>query len=347
MSARLDELPRVELARVPTPLHEAARLRDALGGPRRCPRLLFKRDDLTDLALGGNKARKLEYLVADARDLGATWLITTGGPQSNHARMTAAAARLAGMGATLVLSGPGPRDEAGNLLLDRVLGADVVLLDATLEGAALEAAERTAIDGAIDALEQRGERPYIVPLGGSDALGALGYVRAMRELLDQLQAMGATADRLYHASGSRGTQAGLELGVRLFESSCRITGIAVSGGEEEKRARAVELVRDAAALLGERVDVDAAALHTDQRYYGSGYAAPTRGAAEAIRLLARTEGILLDPVYTAKAMAGLLDHVREGVIGADETVVFLHTGGVPGLFAMGPAALDAEDGRSV
>jgi D-cysteine desulfhydrase family pyridoxal phosphate-dependent enzyme len=336
----LDDLPRVALARTPTPLHETTRLRDALGGPTQCPRLLFKRDDLTDLALGGNKARKLEYLLADAQARGATWLITTGGPQSNHARMTAAAARLCGMGATLILSGPGPRSVTGNLLLDRAIGAEIVMLDPALEGAELQAAETAALESTTDSLEQRGERPCTIVLGGSDALGSLGYVRATRELRDQLAELGIRVHRLYHASGSRGTQAGLELGARLFDTGYRITGIAVSGGEDEKRGRAVNMIRDAAALIGESITVDADELHTDQRYYGTGYAAHTTAAAEAITLVARTEGIFLDPVYTAKGMAGLIDHIRSGVIAATETVVFLHTGGAPGLFAMGETALE-------
>ena len=334
-----DVFPRETLGRLPTPLHEVRRLREALGGPSRCPRILFKRDDLTDLALGGNKVRKLEFLLGDARARGATALVTTGGPQSNHARMTAAAASLCGMKCALVLSGPGRRETVGNLLLDRVLQADTVLIDEALTGADAEAAEMAAAVAAMNDFKARGERPYMIPLGGSNAIGTLGYALATRELLDQVVEMNLEPSRLYHASGSRGTQAGLELGLRLFGAPWRVMGIAVSGGEEEKRMRAAALITEAAAMLGATVQVVAEELYTDQRYFGADYAIPTRAANEAIALVARSEGILLDPVYTGKAMAGLIDHVRAGEIGPEETVVFLHTGGVPGLFAMAEMAL--------
>lgn len=336
MATSLEVVPRVRLALLPTPLHEAARLRDTLGGVRRCPRILLKRDDMTDLALGGNKARKLEYLLADALAAGATTLVTTGGPQSNHARMTAAAARMAGLGAALVLTHPGPPPTGvvGNLLLDRILGAQVHLVPD------VAGAESSKLAEVVAALEMRGERPYVVPLGGSNAIGALGYVEATRELVAQLDDVGARPTRLYHASGSRGTQAGLELGARLHGASWRVHGVAVSGGEEQKRERAVAIIGEAAALLGASVAVRADELLTDQAYFGAGYAIPTAGGVEAIRLLARTEGIFLDPVYTAKAMAGMIDHIRRGLVEPTETVVFLHTGGVPGLFAQADRVIE-------
>jgi D-cysteine desulfhydrase family pyridoxal phosphate-dependent enzyme len=335
----LDSQPRVRLGRTPTPLHEVPRLREALGGTASCPRILFKRDDLTDLALGGNKARKLEFLLGDARSRGATALVTTGGPQSNHARMTAAAASLCGMKCVLILSGPGPRGPVGNLLLDKLVNAQVRLLDASLSDVDAEAAEQEAIVGAMNELRAEGERPYMIPLGGSNALGTLGYVVATEELLQQLTATGTQPARLYHASGSRGTQAGLELGARLFNAPWRVTGIAVSPGEEQKRQRAAQLIGDAAELIGASARVNLEELHTDENYFGAGYAVPTAPANEAISMVARTEGIFLDPVYTGKAMAGLIDHIRTGIIEPTETVVFLHTGGVPGLFAMGDAVL--------
>jgi len=338
----LDSQPRVRLGRTPTPLHEVPRLREALGGASSCPRILFKRDDLTDLALGGNKARKLEFLLGDASARGATALVTTGGPQSNHARMTAAAASLCGMKCVLILSGPGARGEVGNLLLDQLLNAQVQLLDDTLSGTDAEVAEQAALVATMNALRADGESAYIIPLGGSNALGTLGYAVATEELLQQLAELGIQPSRLYHASGSRGTQAGLELGARLFDAPWRVTGIAVSPGEEGKRQRAAQLIADAAELIGASVRVDPDELHTDENYFGAGYAVPTASANQAIALVARTEGIFLDPVYTGKAMAALIDHIRTGVILPDETVVFLHTGGVPGLFAMGAAVLAGE-----
>jgi D-cysteine desulfhydrase family pyridoxal phosphate-dependent enzyme len=330
----LDALPRRKLARLPTPLQEARRLREALGGPARCPRIFIKRDDLTDLALGGNKARKLEFLVADALDRRATVLVTTGGVQSNHARMTAAAAAISGLRCVLVLSGTEPRRAMGNLLLDRLLGAEVHVLAVPFDRPEeLDAAEAVKLSEVVRQLEGQGDLPYVVPLGGSNALGSLGYVDATRELQAQLHEAAVEAAFLYYASGSRGTQAGLELGARVFAASWKLVGIAVSGGEAEKQPRAHRLINEAAALLGMSVDVNPGDLQTEQGYFGAGYAIPTESGLAAIRLLARTEGILLDPVYTAKAMAGLVDHIRTGVIPPDQTVVFLHTGGVPALFA--------------
>jgi D-cysteine desulfhydrase family pyridoxal phosphate-dependent enzyme len=330
----LDTLPRFRLARLPTPLHEAWRLRAALGGPVRCPRILIKRDDLTDLALGGNKARKLEFILADALDKGASALVTTGGVQSNHARMTAAAATLAGLKSILVLSGAAPGVATGNLLLDDLLGAEVHLLDVPFDRPEeLDAAEAVKLAEVVRQLEGRGEMPYVVPLGGSNALGSLGYVQATRELLDQVTAAGHTPTHLFYASGSRGTQAGLELGARLFKAPWQLQGIAVSAGESEKRLRAARIMTEAASLVGLSLDVNPDELRTDQSYYGDGYAMPTEGGTEAIRMLARTEAIFLDPVYTAKGMSGLIDYIRRGEVEPRATVIFLHTGGVPGLFA--------------
>lgn len=327
----LDSLARVPLARTPTPLTEAVRLRDGLGGPDACPRIFFKRDDLTDLAIGGNKARKLEFLLGDARANGVSALVTTGGPQSNHARMTAAAAALCGMRCILVLGGPGPRENVGNLLLDRVLGAEVRLLPPDAD----QEAEAAAVGRAVHDLQSAGETARVIPLGGSDPLGTLGYVVATRETLEQVGELGIAPSRLYHASGSRGTQAGLELGARLFQAGWKVHGVAVSGGEAEKRQHALGLVHGAAALLDTQVDANADELLTHQEFYGDGYAIPTAGGTEAIALVARTEGVFLDPVYTGKAMAGMIAHIRTGEVRPSETIIFLHTGGAPGLFALG------------
>ena len=349
----LDAQPRFALARLPTPLHEAPRLREALGGAARCPRLFLKRDDLTDLALGGNKARKLEFLVGDAVRSRATVLITTGAAQSNHARMTAAAARRAGMRAVLVLTSPdGPADLQGNLLIDRVLGAEVHIIDgAASTGPSPADREAQTIAALRERLVRDGERPHIVALGGSCAIGTLGYVDCTREMLEQLQSLGVMPSHVYYASGSRGTQAGLELGVRAFHAPWRCTGIAVSGGEAEKRERAADIANAAAGRLGLDVRIEVDDLVTDQDHFGDGYAIPTAPGIEALQLLAASEGILLDPVYTAKAMAGLIAHIRNGRLGPDDTVLFLHTGGVPGLFGAAPRIApllhaDPASGRS-
>jgi D-cysteine desulfhydrase family pyridoxal phosphate-dependent enzyme len=331
-----DRLPRLRLATLPTPLTEASGLRGALGGHSRCPRILLKRDDLTGLALGGNKARKLEFLIGDARRQGATHVITTGAVQSNHARMTAAAARIAGLGVTLVLTTTeADPPEQGNYLLDRLFGASIILIPAGPDPRiAVAPDEEERVREVVDDLRARGETPYVIPVGGSSGIGALGYAAGTLELVEDLAAMQLAPTRLYYASGSRGTQAGLELGARLFSAPYRLSGIAVSGGEEEKRVRAARIANEAASLLGAAdVAIVPEELATDQAHIGDGYGIPTPGCLEAIRLLAERDGVLLDPTYTAKAMAGLIADVRSGAVTPGETIVFLHTGGVPALFA--------------
>jgi D-cysteine desulfhydrase family pyridoxal phosphate-dependent enzyme len=322
------------LATLPTPLEDLPRLREALGGPAHCPRLLIKRDDLTGLALGGNKARKLEFLIADALDRGSTVVLTTGAAQSNHARMTAAAARAAGLDVHLVLTADANPPLQGNLLLDRIFGAVIHFVpppaDPTLATSDEEAAKVAAV---LDELRARGERPYEIPVGGSSGVGVLGYTFGTRELVDQLAAIGERPSRLYFASGSRGTQAGLTLGAKWCGAPYAVYGVAVSGGESFKRERAFRIANEAAAIAGLSTRVTYDDLVTDQRYIGEGYGIATPEGVEAIRLLAETEGILLDPVYTAKAMAALIDHIRRGELDPASSVVFLHTGGVPALFA--------------
>ena len=340
-----DSLPRFPLATLPTPLQEAKRLRGALGGDRYCPRILIKRDDLTGLALGGNKARKLEFLVADALKADATVLVTSGATQSNHARMTAAAARAAGMKAALVLSSKiGSPPLQGNLLLDRLFDAEIHFVTPGPDKALAvtgDVEDRVA-EVAAD-LRQRGERPYVIPNGGSSPIGALGYVTATAELLKQLSTSGVMPSWLYYASGSRGTAAGLVLGARLFEAGYRLRGIAVSGGEPEKTMRSIRVATEASDLLGQHLQFGQQDFLTDQDYIGDGYGLATPGCQEAIKLMARAEGILLDPVYTGKAMAGLIDHIRRQLILPSETVIFLHTGGTPALFALGDQlAIDSD-----
>jgi D-cysteine desulfhydrase family pyridoxal phosphate-dependent enzyme len=325
---------RIPLATLPTPIHELPRLREALGGSTRCPKVLIKRDDLTGLALGGNKARKLEFLIGDALDQHATVVLTTGAAQSNHARMTAAAARAAGLKVHLVLTAEANPPVQGNLLLDRLFGAVIHYVpppaDPTL---ATSEEEEAKVAEVLAALRASGERPYEIPVGGSSGVGVLGYTFGTRELVDQLSDAGEQPTRLYFASGSRGTQAGLTLGALWCDAAYAVYGVAVSGGESFKRERALRIANEAARLAAIDVPVTRNDLLTDQGYIGDGYGIPTPGCLEAIHLLAQTEGILLDPVYTAKAMACLIDHVRTGALDPRSSIVFLHTGGVPALFA--------------
>ena len=333
--AALASQPRIALATLPTPINEATRLRNALGGERSCPRILIKRDDLTSLGLGGNKARKLEYLVADALAQGATTLVTTGAVQSNHARMTAAAAAVTGMRCVLVLTATTERPAiAGNLLLDKLYGAEIRLVPA-IDPMLAVGQDEAAVAEVVAEEQAAGRVPYVIPVGGSSGVGVCGYVSGTAELVEQLSASGITASRLYYASGSRGTQAGLTLGAKVCDAPYRVCGVAVSAGEPEKIERAKRIANEAAARIGLPERVELQDLITDQGYIGEGYGIPTVQALEAIQLAARTEAILLDPCYTSKAMAALIDHVRTGMLGPDETVVFLHTGGMPALFTAG------------
>jgi D-cysteine desulfhydrase family pyridoxal phosphate-dependent enzyme len=326
-------VPRIPLATLPTPLHELPRLREVLGGVSKAPRIFIKRDDLTGLALGGNKARKLEFLVADALRQGADVLITTGATQSNHARMTAAAARVAGLECHLVLtSKTNDPPLQGNLLLDRVFGATVHHVPAPEDPKLALGNDDAKVREVESMLRASGKTPYVIAVGGSSAVGSLGYTLATVELVEQLSTAGLKPSRLYYASGSRGTQAGLTLGVKVCEVSYRLHGIAVSTGEPEKIHRAFNAANAAAELLGLRTRVSYDDLIGNNDFIGEGYGIPTPEGVEAIALLARTEGILVDPCYTSKALAGLIAHVRRGELRRDEDVVFLHTGGAPGMF---------------
>jgi L-cysteate sulfo-lyase len=330
--AALAAQPRIALATLPTPITDAVRLRDALGGARACPRILIKRDDLTALGLGGNKARKLEYLVADAQQQGATTLITTGAAQSNHARMTAAAACVAGMRCVLVLTTTVEQPAvAGNLLLDQLFGA-VIRLVPSIDPMLAVGQDEAVVADVVAEEQAAGRVPYVIPVGGSSGVGVFGYIGGSAELVDQLADAALAPSRLYYASGSRGTQAGLTLGAKLCAAPYEVYGVAVSAGEPEKIERAKRIANEAATRLGLAERLELGDLITDQGYIGEGYGIPTPAALEAIALLAKTEAILLDPCYTSKAMAALIDHVRRGHLSPDDTVVYLHTGGMPALF---------------
>lgn len=332
---RLSSLPRFPLAHLPTPLEPAPNLSQAIGGPS----ILVKRDDLTGLALGGNKTRKLEYLVADARQHGATVLITAGSTDSNHCRQTAAAARVAGMRCVLVLNEAQPNpEEQGNYLLDRLLGADVRFVESEDQRPAMM--ERVASE-----LKQQGETPYIIPGGGSNAIGASAYVAAVYEIVEQLIQMGQTATRLYvTSSSSAGTHAGLALGKKLANAPFDVIGISVEDIAAGIKSIVEPLANQTATYLETDVRISADELIVDDRFVGPGYAIPTPECLAAIVLAARTEGLLLDPVYTGKTLAALIAHARSGEIGKDETVIFLHSGGTPTLFAQ--AEVIAEQTRA-
>lgn len=325
---RTDLLPHFPLAQVPTPLEEMPRLRAAIvaeGMAPAVPRLLVKRDDQTGLATGGNKTRKLEYLVGEAVGQGADLLLTVGAPQSNHCRQTAAAAARAGMGCVLVLGGSAPMLEGGNLLLDRLLGAEIVWAGQR---------ERTSIleEQVAEALA-RGHRPYAVPYGGSNPLGAAAYAVAFEELAGQMADAGLEASDLVFASSSGGTQAGLAVGARATGFDGQIHGISVDRKAPEFRSDLAGLASATARTLGLDLQFGPEDFIVHDSYLGAGYGVVGDAEREAIRLLARTEGLFVDPVYTGRALAGLIDLIRRGRFTDDDTVVFWHTGGLPALFA--------------
>jgi D-cysteine desulfhydrase family pyridoxal phosphate-dependent enzyme len=313
-------LPSVPFAPAATPVEELTRLRAALGGG---PRLLVKRDDAIGFAFGGNKVRKLRLVAADALAKGAHTLITSGGVQSNHARVTAAAAAKLGLRAILVANGAPPEPPRANALLDRLLGADVRYV-ATREERA------SAMEEAAAAERAAGRIPYVIPIGASTPLGAMGFVRAVEELVEQISA----PDVIIHSSSSGGTQAGLVAGCILAGIHTRVIGISADDSTQSLSAVVRELVDGIAALMEiEPSRFANARIDVDDRFVGGGYGVPTAESREAIDLLARTEALFLDPTYTAKAMAGLIAHVRRGAFKRSETVLFWHTGGQVALFA--------------
>ena len=320
--------PRVELVGGPTPLEPAPRLSVAVGGPR----LWIKRDDLTGLALGGNKLRKLEYLIADALAAGAEVVVTAGAAQSNHCVQTAAACNRHGLKCVTVLAGPPDTPVTGNLLLSHLLGAEVRLQP-------MDLADRNAAADAVGAeLAAAGKRVYVVPVGGSNGLGVIAYARAAFEIAEQAEAAGFTPAAVVCASGSGGTQAGLVLGAAALDRPFAVHGVSVRTAADPQRATVARLATAGAELVAmDAFSADAIVVH--DRYVGAGYGALTDASREAIHLAARTEGILTDPVYTGKALGGLIGEARAGSWTREDNVVFVHTGGAPALFAYNEALL--------
>lgn len=315
---RLAGVPRTAFCQLPTPLHPLTRLSERLGGPE----LWIKRDDMTGFGMGGNKSRKLEFLMGAAVADSATDIITCGAQQSNHARQTAAAAAACGLPCRLLLTG-GPPTGTGNQTLFDWLGAEVEYLGAISWGDLRRASEALR-----ERLAAEGRKPYLIPVGGSTPLGALGYVSAALEILEQ----GEWFDRIYHASSSLSTQAGLVAGLKLAGSEMPVTGVLVDLTRPPEPYLAT-LANGICELLGLPSSFGEADFCCDATHIGDGYAIPSREGIEAIRLLARTEGIFLDPVYSGKAFAGLLEDIRQGKVGREEKVLFWHTGGGPVLFA--------------
>jgi L-cysteate sulfo-lyase len=310
--------PRIHFAHLPTPIEELPRITEQLHGPR----LLVKRDDQTGLAFGGNKTRKLEFLVAEALEQGARTLITGGALQSNHCRQTAAAAARFGMDCILVLNGERPDQPSANLLLDEIFGAEIVTIkDRALRDQTLQQTYDKAVSD--------GRKPYLVTYGGSSPTGALGYTYAMKEFMEQ----NVQADWIVFGTSSGGTHAGLVLGQRAFGYRGKVLGISIDESEDWLKTRVSSLAADASEKLGERIDFTPEDVLANEEYCKAGYGVLTDAEREAVRLFAKYEGLLLDPVYTGRAAAGMIDLIRKGFFNQDETVLFWHTGGGPALFA--------------
>ncbi len=317
-------IPRLRFAHLPTAVEPLPRLSAYLSGPR----IFIKRDDQTGLAFGGNKTRKLEFLLAEAQANGARTLITAGAVQSNHCRQTAAAAARQGFNCILVLSGKMPTSISGNLLLDHLFGAEIVWTKRAVRDQTLQSTFQSAWD--------QGQRPYLIPYGGSNPTGAAGYAYAIQELAGQTGVKGQIdqpPDWIVFPSSSGGTQAGLALGARIFEYPTKILGISVDEQQEILQQRVCDLANQTADLLGDRVKLKAEEIRVNADYLGGGYGVMGEPEKEAIRLFARLEGILLDPVYTGRAAAGMIDLIRKGIFTSRETILFWHTGGAPALFA--------------
>ncbi len=323
----LARFPRRRYTVGPTPLEPLARLSERLGGPT----LFIKRDDLLGLAAGGNKTRKLEFVVADAMEQGVDTLITCGAIQSNHCRLTLAAAVKEGLKCQLVLeervAGTYNPNASGNNLLYNLMGVEAIKV--VPSGTDMT----QAMQEIVEELATKGRKAYIIPGGASDEIGALGYVACAEEILHQSFEQGVMIDRVVCTSGSTGTHAGLVTGFYGNNSKISVVGINVSRGKEEQEALVYDLVQKTSDKLGigGMIPVEEVLCFGD--YVGEGYSISTQGMVEAVKMVASTEAILLDPVYTGKTMAGLIDLVRKGFFKKEETVLFLHTGGSPALYA--------------
>lgn len=318
--------PRCSLAHLPTPIEPMPRLSAELGGPS----LYVKRDDCTGLATGGNKTRKLEFLMADAARQGADTIVTQGAVQSNHVRQTAAAAAKLGYRCHVLLEERVPDEpdvyaESGNVFLDRLFGT-------TAERRPPDSDMDAEMAAVVEDLRRAGRTAYAIPGGGSNSVGALGYVDCMREILETARAQGLRIDHIVHATGSAGTQAGLLAGQAALGTAVPVHGISVRFDKDKQEQKVHALAADVAERLG-GFDVMRSDVVAYDGYVGPGYGLPTTAMVEAVRLTARTEGVLLDPVYSGKGMAGLFDLIRGGGFSTRDNVLFLHTGGAVSLFA--------------
>lgn len=322
----LARFPRVRLAHLPTPLELMPNLTKHFGGPR----LYVKRDDCTGLATGGNKTRKLEFLMAAAIAEGADTILTQGAVQSNHCRQSAAAAAKMGMKCFLLFEKRiTDADDAylnsGNVLLDRIYGATIVEYDAGTD-------MNVALNEVAETVRRDGGKPYVIPGGGSSKIGALGYANCALEMVAQANDMDVRIDHIIHATGSAGTQGGLVTGLKLINAAIPVLGIGVNAPKAVQEQRVFDLAEETADYLGVPGGVARSDIVANDEYVGEGYGIPTQGMLDAVHMAARMEGLLFDPVYSGKALDGMFDLITRGHFGKNDTLVFIHTGGAAGLF---------------
>lgn len=323
----LSNYPRVKLAHLPTPLEHLARLSQAIGGPN----IYVKRDDCSGLLFGGNKVRKLEFLMADALSQNANTIVTMGTLQSNHPPLTAAAACKLGLKCELVLEHRVAIEDSdyhnsANVFLDRLHGASIRIVPGSADA-------KGVMKSVANEVRQRGDVPYVIPRGGSTPVGALGYVQCAHEILAQAEQMNLNFDFIVHATGSAGTQAGLLIGLRAMNCRIPVVGIGVSDSQQVKTKRVFDLASETLEFLGVPKIVSSDDVITNCDYVGAGYGIATREMEFALLQTARLEGLLLDPVYSGKGMAGLISLATNGFLAGARNILFIHTGGTPALFA--------------
>ncbi|MBD3189332.1 MAG: pyridoxal-phosphate dependent enzyme [Candidatus Heimdallarchaeota archaeon] len=318
----LDQVPRKKFCLLPTPLSELPRLTTHLQGGN----IYIKRDDLTGMGFGGNKNRKLEFLLADALEQEADTIITEGALQSNHCLQTAACASSLGLNCELVLSGERPKTITGNLLLDQILEVKIHRTKESKD-------RKKIMQKVAKELKEQGKKPYIIPTGGSNLIGILGYVNFMREIAEQAHQMNKDFDVLVHGSGSAGTQAGILIGKKIYYPRIDILGISAGEPKDEIKTEIRNLVRQFECHWNTKIALKGEEIVIHEKYFGKGYGIPSKEMVETVKLVAQLEGIFLDPVYNGKAMVGLIDLIKKNVIPKDANVLFLHSGGGPSLFA--------------
>lgn len=317
----ISAFPRLDLAQLPTPLHRLENISACTG-----KNVYIKRDDMSGVALGGNKVRKLEFLLADALEQGCDTILTTGGGQSNHAMLTAACCNRLGLKSILVLKKRGVWEKKGNQVLNDLLGADVRFVDTDSYDDVYAEMERIC-----EALRKEGHKPYSVPVGGSVPMGSLGYAACVREVTEQAESLGVAFDDIVCCAGSGGTMAGIVLGAMLYSPKTRVTGVVVD--PEDFAPIVADIVNGSAGLLESDLRIEAKDVNLYD-CYGAGYAIPSAAGVAAMRQMAEKEGIILDPVYTGKTFAGFLELCEKGYFDGRENILFLHSGGAGGLFAL-------------